>query len=215
MTEPLRNSSYEKTAEGYAPKFKPRVIELIRQRLELEAPLRTDSIGGEQLYVLDLPELQVIGWQNINEAGMPYTDVWSHVFGEFDIDAKFDSIPAKLQNSGCYLGIFEGRQSVPELWEQSAWDTGFFLGVEVDEPGAVPEGLVHKEYPASKYAIFIARGVPAAAFRNTWEYIHQEWLPSSEYKFNETAVFFINYTEKSGPDDESFEAHMCVPVVAK
>ncbi|MEK5023780.1 GyrI-like domain-containing protein [Paenibacillus sp. FSL M7-1046] len=215
MTEPLRQSSYDGTTEGYAPKFKPRVIELIRQQLEKEAPQRTDSIGGEKPYVLDLPELQVIGWQNLNQAGEPYADIWGHVFGEIDIDSKFDSIPSKVQSSGCYLGIFEGRDSVPKLWEQSAWDTGYFLGVEVGDPGTVPEGLVHKDYPASKYAIFIAKGVPAAAFQSTWDYIHQEWLPSAEFKFNEAGVFFINYTEKSGPDDERFEAHLCVPVVEK
>lgn len=94
-------------------------------------------------------------------------------------------------------------------------DTGYFLGVEVGDPGTAPEGLVHKDYPASKYAIFIAKGVPAAAFQSTWDYIHQEWLPSGEFKFNEAGVFFINYTEKSGPDDERFEAHLCVPVVEK
>ncbi|MNO70100.1 Bacterial transcription activator, effector binding domain [compost metagenome] len=167
----------------------------------------------EQL--LDLPELNVIGWTNVNASGEPYANVWEFVFGEFDIDAKFDSIPSKVQDSGCYLGLFQNRTSVPKLWEQATWDQDFFLAVVVKQFDFIPEGLVQKTFPASTYAIFTANGVPHSAFQNTWNHIHNEWLPHSEYKFNSDSVFFIQYTENSGPDDERFEALLYVPIVKK
>lgn len=215
MTEPLRQNGYAESTEGYAPRFKPRVIEMIQEHLAKREKTRTSSITGEEPYVLDLPELQTIGWVNIDKSGSPYPNLWAYVFGEFNIDARFDSIPAKVQGSGCYLGLFRNHRDVPKLWEYAAWDSGFFLAVEVEQTDAVPEGLEPKVFPASRYAVFIARGVPHLAYRNTWEYIHNEWLPESDYRFNEEGVFFINFTEKSGPDDERFEAHMCVPIVRK
>ncbi|MEK4472695.1 GyrI-like domain-containing protein [Paenibacillus sp. FSL R7-0048] len=165
--------------------------------------------------LLDIPELNVIGWTNVNSSGEPYANLWEYVFGELDIDAKFDAIPTKVQSSGCYLGLFQNRTSVPKLWEHTAWDIDFFLCVEVEQLDCIPEGLVHKKLPASTYAIFTAKGFPQLAFQHTWNYIHNEWLPDSGYKFNPDGVFYIQYTEKSGPDDEGFEANLCVPLVKK
>ncbi|WP_150265681.1 GyrI-like domain-containing protein [Paenibacillus tepidiphilus] len=215
MSEPLRQINPAQHAESFAPKLRPRVIELIRQQLHKDEPLRTDSIGGEAPYLLDLPDLQTIGWHNADADGEPYPDLWSHVFGDFNIDGKFDSIPGKVQASGCYLGIFEECREVPQLWEASAWNSNFFLAVEVDDCGTIPEGLASRTYPPSKYAIFVAKGAPGEAYFNTWNYIQQEWLPASDYRFNEEGVFFINFTEESGPNDERFRAHLCVPVVQK
>ncbi|ASA25174.1 GyrI-like domain-containing protein [Paenibacillus donghaensis] len=214
MSEHIRNNEIVRDTESYAPKSKPRVIEMIQAQLARQQ-LNTGTIGGETPYILDLPELQVIGWENSDEAGTPYSDLWSHVFGEFDIDARFDSIPSKVQGSGCYLGIFQQQVSVPPLWEASAWDTGFMLAVEVESGGCIPKGLIKQTFASSKYAIFIARGIPDQAFQTTCKLIKEQWLPSSEYRFNPDGVFFINYTEKSGPSDERFEAHLCVPVVRK
>lgn len=47
----------------------------------------------------DLPELHVIGWTNVNASGEPYPNLWEFVFGELDIDAKFDSIPSKFKTA--------------------------------------------------------------------------------------------------------------------
>jgi hypothetical protein len=171
--------------------------------------------GQAMVELRDLPELHVIGWTNVNASGEPYPNLWEFVFGELDIDAKFDSIPSKVQDTGCYLGLFQNRTSVPRLWEQAAWDHEFFLAVEVKQLGFIPEGLVQKTFPASTYAIFTANGVPHSAFQATWNHIHNEWLPHSEYNFNPDGVFFIQYTENSGPDDERFEAHLCVPIAKK
>lgn len=213
MSEPLRQNDGRPQIDGYAPKLQPRVIELIRYQLQKRQPSRTDAISGEEPYVMALPELKVIGWENKDGEGEPYSDLFSHVFGEFDIDARFDSIPAKVQSSGCYLGIFRNAKAVPKLWEAEVWDNGFFLAVEVESFAFIPDGLAFQVFPASEYAVFITRGVPHLAFQDTWNQIHTKWLPQSGYRFNESSVFFINYTEKSGPDDERFEAHLCVPVV--
>ncbi|WP_151733003.1 GyrI-like domain-containing protein [Paenibacillus tengchongensis] len=215
MTEPLRKIDPVHIPGSFSPKLRPRVIELIRQQLQGKDTPRTDSISGESPYILHLPELHTIGWLNADAAGEPYPDLWSHVFGDFDIDGKFDSIPGKVQASGCYLGIFQGCREVPRLWEAIAWNCNFFLAVEVDDFSTVPEALMSRIFPSSQYAVFIAKGTPGEAYFNTWNYIQQEWFPASEYRFNEAGVFFINFTEESGPDDERFRAHLCVPVVKK
>ncbi len=122
--------------------------------------------------LLDIPELNVIGWANVNSSGEPYANLWEYVFGELDIDAKFDAIPTKVQSSGCYLGLFQNRTSVPKLWEHTAWNIDFFLCVEVEQLDCILEGLVHKKLPASTYAIFTANGFPQLAFQHTWNYIY-------------------------------------------
>lgn len=80
--------------------------------------------------LLDIPELNVIGWTNVNSSGEPYANLWEYVFGELDIDAKFDTIPTKVQSSGCYLGLFQNRTSVPKLWEHTTWDIDFSFALK-------------------------------------------------------------------------------------
>lgn len=202
-------------AEGYGPRTKPRIIEMLQKNVNEVKRVNTKSIAGKEVAILDLPDLKVIGWENKTEDGIPYPDVWSHVFGDFDIDSKFDSIPSKIQDSGAYLGLFHNLKTVPDSWDEVPWDTGFFLGVQVENFDKVPDGLATREYKAMKYATFSVKGVPDAALSNTWDFIHKEWLPKFPYEYNAEGVLFINFTEKSGPDDERFEAHLVVPVKEK
>lgn len=84
-------------------------------------------------------------------------------------------------------------------------ETGRFsyvIGVEVNEYDRVPPSLFRGELPAATYAVFTsppadrADGQFSAAIQGTWQFIWDEWFPSSGYEYASGAVDFELYDER-------------------
>lgn len=65
----------------------------------------------------------------------------------------------------------------------------FYAVAEVADLSAVPDGMITKELPASKYAIFSFFGNPQDSLQPVSDYIYKEWFPKSTCKFNEHAMY--------------------------
>jgi AraC family transcriptional regulator len=116
--------------------------------------------------------------------------------------------PPRLENGKSLLvaglrGNFSGPAGIPELWQRFAayigkipgqvGDLGYGLSsnlvsepfrfdytaaVEVSDASALPEGFVHVNIPAMRYAIFSHRD-HISKLRDTIDAIYHNWLPNS------------------------------------
>ena len=134
--------------------------------------------------------------------GMNYVEItqfWEKVLKE----GQIDNIPdKKLKNT--VLGIcmdFEpsGRFS-------------YIIGSEVTSTENTPNNMVCRTIPASKYAVFTARGKIPGSIQDTFKYIYQEWLPNSNLQRANSAEFEL-YDERC-EDAENAEVDIYIPIVS-
>lgn len=86
-----------------------------------------------------------------------------------------ENIPSKIPNkiNGNILALYtdyEGDYTMPYLW---------ILGCEVSNLDEVPEGLVGKVIPESKYAVFTTQGEFPQGLIDVWQEVWQLELPRS------------------------------------
>lgn len=97
---------------------------------------------------------------------------------------------------------------------QTASDSDLLLyhaAIEVSHAGALPEGMVHFEVPAARYATFEHRGAPENV-NHTVNYIYANWLASSEQRHSGGADLEIYGPGYQGGSDASV-MHYAVPVL--
>ena len=85
-----------------------------------------------------------------------------------------------------------------------------WAAVEVTDIQAIPGGMESLQLKGGKYAVFLHQG-PASAYRKTWQFIFEEWLPASEYELDDREHFEIL---KPGyrPDDPNAEEDVWIPI---
>ena len=88
----------------------------------------------------------------------------------------------------------------------------YIIGAEVTSTENTPEDMVWRMIPASKYAIFTARGNMPGSIQETFRYIYQEWLPNSGYQRANSADFEL-YDERCR-DSENAEVDVYVPIAS-
>ena len=88
----------------------------------------------------------------------------------------------------------------------------YIIGAEVTSIENTPEDMIWRKIPASKYAIFTARGKMPASIQETFRYIYQEWLPKSGYQRANSADFEL-YDERCH-DLENAEVDIYVPIAS-
>lgn len=78
--------------------------------------------------------------------------------------------------------------------KQPAFD--YMAAVKVDKITLLPKGMVVKELPASRYAVFSYKGKREDSMQSVIDYVYQEWLPESSCQLNESALYdFVKYGE--------------------
>lgn len=88
-----------------------------------------------------------------------------------------------------------------------------WAAVEVSEFEDVPVGMSRYIMKAGRYAVFIHKG-PAKDFEKTWNYIHFEWLPNSEYVLDNREHYEI-LDEGYDPNDTNAQEQVWVPIKSK
>ena len=88
----------------------------------------------------------------------------------------------------------------------------YVAGREVTGTDAIPEGMVAREVPGGKYAVFTHRG-SLANLQETYRYIYGEWAQKGEYKPT-GATDYEFYNEKFDPaGSEGSELYIYIPIV--
>jgi len=124
---------------------------------------------------------------------------WKKVMQQGEID----NIPNK-KYPGTVLGICMDFQTDGSF--------SYIIGTEVTNTGNIPDGMVCKTIPAAKYAVFTVHGKMPISIQDTTKYIHQEWLPNSEYKRANSADFEL-YDERCHRG-ENAEVDIYIPIVS-
>lgn len=87
-----------------------------------------------------------------------------------------------------------------------------WAAVEVAGDQAVPGGLASLTLPSGLYAVFLHRG-PASEGEATYRYIHETWLPASNYVLADRLHFAVMDERYRGEDPDS-EEEIWIPVEA-
>jgi AraC family transcriptional regulator len=118
-------------------------------------------------------EFRVIG---LTKRVKPGSESIRNLWGEFN-SRKIQIVNAVTPNN--LLGLCE---YMPDATDESEF--GYIACVEVDDCGNIPEGMVAKVIPHSKYAVFTHNG-PVEELKDTYSYIYGAWLPYSGYELAE------------------------------
>ena len=97
----------------------------------------------------------------------------------------------------------ESQRSHPDEFQ-------YIAGVQVDQVGELPAGMVARTIPASKYVVVIHRG-PIARIGETMSLLYQTWLPDSPYRHSGLADI-EKYDERFHPDAEESEMEYWISV---
>lgn len=87
----------------------------------------------------------------------------------------------------------------------------YVIGTEVSNIDYVPEGMSVKVVPASKYAVFTAKGIMPEAIQQTWKDIYGKWFPASGYERTDGPDFEW-YDTRSQVNDENAEVDIYIPI---
>lgn len=98
------------------------------------------------------------------------------------LQANQEKIPNR-SDEHCIIGLNDYTKSFSCEDEQPAFD--FYAAIEVADFSAVPDGMITKEIPASKYVVFSFSGKPQDSIQPVADYIYKEWFPQSTCQFNE------------------------------
>jgi AraC family transcriptional regulator len=134
------------------------------------ANLQKNSFDPE--IILD-KEFRVIGLSKLVKPGdKSIRNLWN------DFNArKSEIVHAVTPNH--LLGLCE---YMPDITDEDEF--GYVACVEVEDFCCLPEGMIKKVIPSSKYAVFTHRG-PIQELKGTYNYIYGAWLPNSGYELEE------------------------------
>lgn len=124
---------------------------------------------------IDEPEFKVVGMEfrttpESNKKNHDGENFWK----------KFCPLSSKIQNRVDYdtsYGI--------SIYDPASDNFKYIACVEVTDKGTVPDGMVYKEIPGCKYAVFTIKGEREKIIENfyfTIDYIYGQWLPYSGYE---------------------------------
>lgn len=112
-----------------------------------------------------------------------YGRIWQE-FESYRSQIMFNSIDQK------YYGVSFSTG------EQGSDD--YLAGMAVRDATDIPEGLVAREIPAARYAVFEC---PVQKIGETYQFIFREWLPNSQYEISNLTPVFEQYPPAG--DEES------------
>lgn len=96
--------------------------------------------------------------------------------------------------NGCLLGICEYK---PEITDEDEFD--YIACIEVKELNSIPDGMISKSIPGSKYAVFTHKG-GLSGLKSAYNAIYASWLPGSGYELAELDTIEAYYPEAGSND---------------
>ncbi|MGH4123400.1 MAG: AraC family transcriptional regulator [Clostridium sp.] len=184
--------------------------------------IKYKNIGGAFMMepiIIEKDEFKVIGIDvKTSFEDMHFPELIHSLWDRYFQDRIEAGIPNKI-NSNAILGMntdFDGEGNF-----------SYIICKEVDSLDNIPEGMVGKIVPSSKYAIFTAKGTDKSKLGKKlgqiWHYFFETWLPNSVYSqpglcppsanspYNEkAAVDFELYDERF--NDNKFEVDVYIPI---
>lgn len=118
---------------------------------------------------------------------------------------------ANRSDEHCIIGLNDYTNNFSCEDEQPAFD--FYAAIEVTDFSAVPDGMITKELPASKYAIFSFTGKPQDSMQPVADYIYKEWFPQSTCQFNENNMCDFTKSFDAIDSDGNSKIEYWIPIL--
>jgi AraC family transcriptional regulator len=118
-------------------------------------------------------------------------------------NTRWDEIPALDQT--CFGLCFSNPQGAAE------GEFEYVAACQVKDDSVIPEGMVYREVPEYKYAVFTHHG-KLDKLGETYEYIYNTWLPQSGYEVHPSKYDMEVYDERFIPnsDDSAFDIYVAI-----
>jgi AraC family transcriptional regulator len=179
--------------------------------IELQSPVQPASIPlsiqsshlqKEQIMqpkIITKPAFKAVGLSYIgkNEAG-EIPKMWDQ------FNARYDEVKA-IEPSRCYGLCFS---DIPDAAEGQF---EYLAACEVADDQDIPQGMVYREVPEHKYAVFTHHG-KLDKLGETYEYIYNTWLPQSGYQVHPSKYDMEVYDERyiHQSDDSEFDIYVAL-----
>ncbi len=145
----------------------------------------------------DRPAFQVMGVQvRANPTTADYGDLWGRQFASRVAEIR----PFAVDDAGYGVYFCTGQEGEMEI----------LAGMAVQNVPEVPAGLVLREVPAAREAVFTTT---MAQLGPTWGRIYGEWLPASEYERDDASADYERFPP--GCDQGTVPLTIHVPVRRK
>lgn len=117
---------------------------------------------------------------------------------------RMNEIKGRTDNKMVY-GICEDDYETDEVIHTAC--------VEVKEPYSVPEGMMVRHLPYSRYLVFTHKGTPASMVE-TYSYIYKEFLQNSSYELSKTSTDLQKYlAQNPNTLGDYIEVDVCIPII--
>ena len=137
--------------------------------------------------------------------GYSYETDWTELIRTVDRAAYWSEVNFSNMDRASYTGIENKSGTEIAFWlckETGDFEMRFFFGERVEPIGNIPKGMELLEIPAAKYAIFtldaqlttVGRTSYVQAIKDLWQYIFEEWFPSSGYRHDDEKCNFEVYS---------------------
>ncbi|MBS1513776.1 MAG: effector binding domain-containing protein [Bacteroidetes bacterium] len=124
--------------------------------------------------IVNLDEIKIIGINKIttNRNNQAMSDIPA-VIGKFYGEGFAEKIPSRIDND--MLAIYTDYE------KDYTAPYNYIYGCRVSSVDFIPEGMIGKIIPASKYAVFAVRGKMPDVIVNLWKYIWKEFDSQRAY----------------------------------
>jgi len=107
-----------------------------------------------------------------------------------------------LSTDKAYYGVGFGTEESSKI--------EYLAGMAVGDVDSLPQGLVLRDVPAARYAVFQCT---VKTIHQTYDYIFDEWFPSSPYEHDEPKPLFEHYPPDTATAESPVFLH--VPIRLK
>lgn len=182
---------------GYSPNY-------YRIHAPLGIPRRIDIMNLKQNNLVGIiPEPKIIAKEAIKIVGYKLDTTLKNKAHTKDVPAFWDSCDTEGLESDLYKTqrvVKHGEYGICINVGEEVEEFSYLLGVEVDTYDQIKEGMYAYEIPSAEYAVFSTPLVKEEGFvtsiQGTWNYILQEWFPTSGYEVDDTKPDFEFYDER-------------------
>lgn len=162
-------------------------------------PCRKDPFRKPELVYLD--EIHLAGimfYHNFKIDKNDFSDQWSNLMNHLDM------IPSRHEQSSFYqMQIWFEDQKKDAMY--------FYVGTGIKGLVDLPMQMNYKKIPPGKFIRFYHKGV-ANTIGKTYQYIYEEWLPSTNYKLPYSFNFEYYGPENQGPYNPESITEIYIPV---
>ena len=126
------------------------------------------------------------------------------------LQANKENITNRTEKN-CIIGLNDYTKDFVCEDEQPSFD--FYAAAEVTDFSVIPDGMIAKELPASKYVVFSFTGKPQDSMQPVADYIYKEWFPQSTCQFNENNMYDFTKSYEAVDDDGNSNIEYWVPIL--